>query len=612
MGLLGLAAEEALTLPQTLLGLESGLLSSAKPYLDLTKDTFALGRATNISGESLRGQLFPGAAGVADWQAGGRNGTLNLDTPDWMAGTGAGPLDYSRYVKQYGVVPFRNEGNSIGIASAFAGSKYLPGFSMMSENDVTGSLSFAAKAGLTGAGGENEVAGMQRYAAQLSAVLENATARGVDKATVLHSIDSSIMSVAQRGAGYIDVAGMQKLSMQFSNMPGGALGVEAGRAISGVDAATQSLGTDPMRSLVGANVLQRVQSEGDLAKLIGGPAKLAEFKAKDPHNAEAVDMLLLSNKKGDIPASFFWWKAISKSFSQAQFNLFNQPGYVGMFPKEQQLPALAHQAGLGDDPFGAMNFRDQGSGGPLVNTGMGDARSLENYGPGVLSGFRPDKIDNYRAALARMGVRNDLGHKVIDEILAESQRKNINPLGPGALSMLESSGGWDAHLDTGKGAFGIPGTVNVMGNASTGEVVLPDGRRIPMAKPTSIHESVVQGINEWADDINRYGSQGIYRALQGYNGRGMKPEYANKFGTYLEMAGAGGNIPEDVLRRQAEIKQQEQAGAAITWGELNTVVAPALNASFGALVAGANGAAAALRGITRALGGNDGTPERPN
>jgi hypothetical protein len=133
-----------------------------------------------------------------------------------------------------------------------------------------------------------------------------------------------------------------------------------------------------------------------------------------------------------------------------------------------------------------------------------------------------------------------------------------------------------------------------------------------MAKPTSIHESVVQGINEWADDINRYGSQGIYRALQGYNGRGMKPEYANKFGTYLEMAGAGGNIPEDVLRRQAEIKQQEQAGAAITWGELNTVVAPALNASFGALVAGANGAAAALRGITRALGGNDGTPERPN
>ena len=221
------AAYELATLPQNIGGLERRMLGSAQPYINLTNQSYGLGRAIGVgkgagtepgteTDNDIRSRFFPG----------------KYATPDWMRAAGIGPQQGLDLVRNFGVAP-QTGADVEGLSRGLAMSRFLPGLSGLDTGDVTGTIGRAGRYGLV----QPTEAGVRGYANQLSDTLETAVSRGMDRTSILHSIDASLSLAVQTGGLGIGTTGLQDFMMRFSNIPGGRTGEAAVSAQAGLASA---------------------------------------------------------------------------------------------------------------------------------------------------------------------------------------------------------------------------------------------------------------------------------------------------------------------------------------------------------------------------------------
>lgn len=543
------ALEEIVLAPQVIGSLESGALSSAQPYIDLTMGAYGYGRAGGFSGErALRG-VFPGGYQV----------------PDWMSALGLGPTESMGLLRRFGVAP-RSEEDFTGLQRSLGTLRLLPG-TVGVEGETLGSMRQAARYGLV----QPTESSTRNYGMQLSEVLENAVARGMDRATILHSIDASIAMAARVGGIGVSAPGLQDFMFRFANLPGGRTGEAGLQAMAGLEASTQKIGRVPLQTMMAVQAASGIKSEADLSRLLG-PDAFAKATST-PEGRAAVENLMQSNRRGDSYAAARWLGVLMEGNPQAQYGVFSQSQFFRGLPSE--MVPLAMSAATGMPPMQVLAAQQNPKGlitrHGTVSTGIDDDLFRYDSSKGM---------DFYKSGLLRMGVRRDL----VNQVITQAAMHKLNPLLLGGVMMQESSGGINPAV--------LPGG-SMAGNVMQ---ITPDPK-LP-APPMDETASIAAGAAHLESDIRK--SDGSFSGvLRGYNGPGMKMGYARNVMTYMELGGQGDNIPTDMLSTSASIQQAMMAASATSFHEMNTIV-PTVNGGLKDLTAAAHEAAKAIRDMVRA------------
>lgn len=546
-------AESLLLAPQKIGQMAGAALASSQPYIRLNMDTYAMGRAGGYSGYGLMRGLFPG----------------QYRTPEWMKAFGISPQEGSALAMQFGIVP-GSQSDYFGTIRALAGMGFSPGLSGIASQG----RAFAghmAQYGLVGA----NAGSIERFSASLSDVMENAITQGLDRASVLRSIEAAVSFSARSGAAGIGLRGIENFLFRFTGLPGGRTGEAGLQAMHGLQRATSEIGTAPLQTTMAARMAASIHSRTQLEAILG-PAAYEKTMAS-PEGRAAVANLLESNRNHDSAGAWYWYQALIAGNPQAQYKTFSQPEFYRGLPPELVPVAVGHVTGMG--PMKALAMQ-------LHLGGLNDAQAAAKLGNmlGNQLTYDPKKGDAfYKEALLRMGVRPDL----ISDMIAQGKKENVNPLLLGGITGPESTFGYDTR----KGAYGMPGSVNVMQIAGSG----------PMPRPANAAQSIAEGAALLHRAIAQPHST-MLGVLEAYRGRGhLTPQYALEVESNMIRAGAvPGTVPHKILDAQAEAFQTAIAGSATSFHELS-VVMPKVNDALNGLTKAANGAAAAMGRVRHGL-----------
>ena len=272
---LAVAAEELFFLPQTFGSLEGSSLGNAAPYRNLVFGASALGRAGGFSGPGLVGSMYDG-----------------VKAPAWMARLGLGPTEALGTLSRFGIVQHSNEANQ-ALIEGIAGTQFKGPFSGL---NVEGSMAQAARYGMI----SGDAAGIQQYTQQLAPVLTNAVAMGMDRASILRSIDSAIGSVARGGGIGVTPGSVSSFISQYSSLPGGLTG-EAGLSAAGqLQSATASVGTDRLRTTAFMEGASRLKTPAQLSAFLdkGSAGYYDRFKS-NPVGAKMLDYYFQAQANGE-------------------------------------------------------------------------------------------------------------------------------------------------------------------------------------------------------------------------------------------------------------------------------------------------------------------------
>lgn len=562
------AGYELMTLPQHIGSIEGGMLAAAQPALDLKEQVYGLARAGGFSGNSVLATINAGKGRV----------------PGWMADTGMGPEDAVRYVSQLGLVP-NSERNFYGAARAMRDVDFNPGLSGVGDA-ARGTLREMARTG----GVSPDESSIRRMATILGTTMQEAQAKGMDRSSLLRSIDSGIAMMRRSGAGALDEGGLARFFSRFAGTPGGNTGEAGLQQLAGLNGATDAIGEKPVQSMMAYTVGSKLRSRADISKFLGGDAKLKSLEAT-AGGQRAVTNLLQAVKQGDGNGIAYWTGVISRGNEYAQDQIFANPDFYRGMNQEQADRAGAVSAGSKGHEIDFLNRRygevDQKGQASAAQTAHDILRAKgwsEANVDGMLGYMRgesrlnPDAFNPDGGGLGARGVgqwrgdrilafRKKYGHDMLDPAIPRDQRlreqvefmsyEMTDGKEKTAGDMLRNSKSAEASAWNMTAAFGRPGAAKVK-------------------------------------------ELGDYYA-------GLAGQYAAQFGD--KTSPAENRTPE--YKGEAEAKQAVMDGAMNALSNMNTIL-PTANTALGGLATAADKAMAALNRIGRWNPGNMQQSPMPN
>ena len=394
----GEVSKEVVTAPQTFLGLESSAVGASMPYIDFRRGVFAAARSGGFGGAGLYDTLKPG-----------------LSPAQWAANAGYSSLGALRLIQGFGVSP-TGAGQAAGMGTALAGMGYLP---FMGGVDTSAHMRLMGSLGLVGANGD----AITQHAGQLSDIFANATARGMNKADVLRSIDAGVAMMSRNGAGVVNTQNLADFLFHFGNSPSARSGEMGMSVAAGLQSANASVGANPLPTMLyGQFAMRNFRTRGGIRAFMDrtmGAGSYDTFLRNNPGGGALLDALTQSVRQGNAVMAGKYAADLISGNPTAQYAILGDSPYIQALPASMR-PAAA--AGL---------------------LGMNTALPLLNYqhGTGIAgaSPYVPGQEGAYAAGLRAQGVRPDL----IPGMLAAAKRQGMNPILLGAVLGMESSGGTD-------------------------------------------------------------------------------------------------------------------------------------------------------------------------
>jgi hypothetical protein len=388
----------------------TGVESHAQRFMDLQGDALAAGRAGGFSGREGLKSFYD-----------------DLNTPQLMRALGLHPEDAQADLKQFGIVQGSPEARA-SLVQQLEVPKYSAAYSDMDQTENKGFAAGAARYGVT----SGDAAGAQKYFATLATTMEGATARGMDRASILRSIDASLSGSAARSASSINLGETADFVGRLGNLPGGRtgeLGVSAGATL---DDAAHSVGSNPTTSFAYMLAAKRTTTPAALEALLGHKLSATE--------QETASYYFENLKAGDIGTAGKFLSELTIGNKTAINSVLTGPGSpASMAP--HRLGPIASSGSTGLSVTESVQ---------LGNHPRSVIASHSPMPPGTPLGaptavFDEDKVKSgeYERQLFRMGVRGDL----IPVLIEEGRRAKINPLTAGATMMGESSGGFKDRVN---------------------------------------------------------------------------------------------------------------------------------------------------------------------
>lgn len=278
------AVEEIALAPQTLGNVEMGALASAEPYNRIALGSTALGRAGGFRGMNLVGGIGAG----------------KLTPPDWMSDLGLGPAEAMQLLQNFPITP-RSVGQATGIIQGLGNLQFQPALSGLPRGQIEQFAGDAARYGQISPTRQ----GLESLGIILTDPLTKAVQMGLDRASILRSMDASLQSAASSGGSFGGISNVGKWMTSFADLPGGRTGeaaLAAGAGISGALGSVTSL-SNPGRVVAMSSWANKLQSEGDLKNLFdstNGPGSWATY-VQDPGNRAIADRYLRLRSTGQTP-----------------------------------------------------------------------------------------------------------------------------------------------------------------------------------------------------------------------------------------------------------------------------------------------------------------------
>jgi hypothetical protein len=516
---LAAGAYEAVRLPTQIGGFESSSMAEARPYTRLKRELFRIARASGSSGGAMMRRFFPGE----DWGH-------SYQAPEWMSHLGLSPDDAAAILGRYGIVP-RGAGEAQQFVRSLRLGQISPAFAGMAPGTVEG---LARQGQALGIGNR---ARPDYLLAKIAPVMEQAIAKGMDRAAVLRSIQGTLARLGGTSFGIglsptLDF--YQKLSA--SNLPGARTGQLQQKAISGIEGSIQSLGSSPITTM---NMARAIAAHGnfatghDIAKAL--PHAYAQLKKTAAGRKLLGDVESLH---GNVGAQIALLKSVFSGDPAEYAHLMQSGMPKGVFGGGRQGAALRRLAlsNVTGEGVAAYYGLHSGSGMPSDVMGSADNGFLGYFGMGHFGAHR-----NYAKLLAGKGMPKQL----MAGIISAAKRSGVSPLRLAALSKFES--GFDVNA-THK---------NKNGTEDLGAFQLNSGwlkshgiprqwafdpSKAPRLALLHMRESVMHG-------------QG---PIEGYNPGAAKHELAGVRDAYLSMFGG---MPNDVYAAHAAAGQAGTTGA---------------------------------------------------
>ncbi len=409
------AVEEIVLAPQTLGRVEMGALSSAEPYNRVALGATAQGRAGGFRGMGLADSIGAG----------------KLVPPDWMSALGLGPAEAMQLLQNFPITA-RSQGQATGIMQGLGNLQFQPALSGLPSGQIEGFAGDAARYGQI----SPTRGGIESLGIILTDPLTKAVQMGLDRATILRSMDASLTQAAQSGGSFGGMSNVGKWMTSFSDMPGrnGEAAMAAGAGISSALGSVTSL-SNPARVVGMSTWANKLQSEGDLKNLFdstNGPGSWGAY-TQDAGNRALADRYLRLRASGQTP---FAISALS--------DLMNSPGgekvaarMLSDNPAAQQFGnrdlndmAAAHMAGMTQRQYDALQRSTAGT-------------TLENYADrhgGVSAGVL--QATAYEESRFNKNALSDKGAMGIMQLMPDTAR------GEG----LTGDDVWDARKNSEAGA----------------------------------------------------------------------------------------------------------------------------------------------------------------
>ena len=544
------AAEELFFLPQTFGHMEAGALGNAAPFRELTYGSYALGRAGGFSGAGLLGSIYQG-----------------VEPPEWMARLGLGPTEALGMLRRFGIVQ-RGVGENVDLAGAIGGMRFTPSFSGL---DMEGSVGQAARYGLV----SGNAGGIAQYTAQLAPILTMAVEQGLDRASVLRSIDASVAASMRGGGIGASLGGIGRFVSGFSMVPGGRTGEFGATVLQNLTSAAQQTGSDTQRTLQFSMLASRLNTREKLKAFLdqGGNAGAYDAYVANPVGAKQLDYYfqLVNSGQYQFAASYLRDIVSSGAFPNALSAALTTDNPILQQLPENLRPLAPGGSGLpSSQQFISNQMRARQTRGDAANNPL----NLMS-GPGGTLGV-------YSSMSA--GIAAD-----VTQIRRDIMVHDTRTLGSLIARWAPAAGGNDpvgyAKRVAARLGIGVNDTLNPDDPALMSRLVqamAPEEVGHALS-PTDVSSGVGRALGVTIDTFPGEPSA----SLPGYDRSVMD----------------AGNIPRDALAAQAAALAGTMKGSEISFGEMNTVI-PLVNKNLSDLATSAAVAAKTLRNMQQPTFGN--------
>jgi hypothetical protein len=229
IGAIGAAAKGVYSGPSMINNFASSLMAGQKPYMDYMLNSSRLAGQFGMSGTSLRGAVFNPGAKMRSWMI--REGVTGPDALK-LLGAGGTPV---------------TSANATSTLKALRGAQLSPYLRGLSDSELGSIRSTGTLAGVTTGTGSN----LTQYLDKFSVAVAKGTEVGVNRATVLRGITSSLSTLAAHGAmiGGGGIGGVTSLytKMMMGGMPGARSGQMQASFMGNLSSATRNMTSSPSR-----------------------------------------------------------------------------------------------------------------------------------------------------------------------------------------------------------------------------------------------------------------------------------------------------------------------------------------------------------------------------
>ena len=530
VGLVAEAVKEVVMSPQHFAGLAQSSFNAAAPWLNQAYGLAGYGRAGGYGYDmSLMGQFYAG---------GGRATAM-------MSRLGITQPEALQYLQQFGIVQPSAAGAG-RLVGALGAARFLPGFSGLPDSAASQFLGQMAGAGVIGGTAGGAAVG----AVQVGDILTRAVTLGMDRTSVLRSIDSGVHALI--GVGAMGVS-MSRLGAFMTGFPGepGRSGEYARMALGGIESAVGSIGTNPIRTLIATQFGMQFKSLPQLQAYVekAAPGLWGQI-SNTPNKMTVLNNLVAASKAGNAYAVAYYVQQLISADPKFAAMVLNSPGIQKMVPAYMR-------AELGGQILNvpAVAGLDIGNPAGAIPTGM----------MGVISGmpaaYNPRNDEGYAASLNRI---QGLSAGNASLVMQAASRTGVNPMLLAAVMGVESSFGTNRKAG-----------VNIMQVDPSSGMLTPRSRR----------QSVMEGAAYLRQRLAQSGGN-VEAALLGYH-EGPAAEAAflktgqpdAEGAKYLESfaaAAAGAGLPNGYLANRAGVSAIGMGAARLTYSELNPILTTAI------------------------------------
>lgn len=384
--------------PQIMASAFGGYYGASNPYRQLGAGAYGMARAGGFNGDQFLSNLT-------------NNGSAqSIAMRAQLASVGLGSTDAMAMMQQYGIGS-KSQAGFIGNATALGSMALDPNLGNVDQSQL---IAFQRMV----AGGGIQSGGITGVSNQLSDLLANATARGLDKSQMIQSMTNSLQVVAGSGglgANTYSAAGFTAASFSVDNMA-----ARSGSSAAAWTAGATSEGNNVFGSQLSGAVFMRaaagIRTSEDLARVIGGQAMLQLSASGNTAGQQQIANMLDPSTPLSIKAQLLGNMATNDPSAMYSINA-SAAGYFGGGNAAVQNSIIANLAHV-----------DLGT---AYNTGAGIANQSSSYLKGS---------DSYYATkLADMGIPKDK----IATIVAAAKAAGVSPIMLAGQWKVETGKGWN-------------------------------------------------------------------------------------------------------------------------------------------------------------------------